>query len=399
MKEYKYIIVGGGMTGSAAVMGIRENDPEGSIAMFSKEHFGPYNRPPLTKALWKGGKIEDIMRPMEKYNVDMYLGTAIQSINPAMHMVEDENGKQYVYEKLLLATGGHPNHLRNMPDGIIYYRTLADYEKLRKLSEEKQDFCVIGAGFIGSEISAGLTMNGKNVTMIFPEIGIAGLIYPNNLSEFMSDYYQEKGVKILSGYLVQSVEKQGDRYKVSYKNVASDEVKEAAFDAVIVGVGIKPNIYLAEDAGLAVDNGIIVDEFLQTDNPDIFAAGDVANFLNPSLHKRTRVEHEDNANAMGKLAGKNMSGEAQAYTHFPFFYSDEFDMGYEAVGELNKKKFDIFEDWIEPYKKGAVIYLDDGKIKGVIFWNLWGKVDQGRAVIAGGKTYTQAELKGLFTSD
>jgi 3-phenylpropionate/trans-cinnamate dioxygenase ferredoxin reductase subunit len=398
MKEYKYIIVGGGMTGSAAVMGIRENDPEGSIAMFSKDRFEPYNRPPLTKALWKGGKVDDIMRPMEKYNIDLYLETSIKSLKSEMRIVEDKNGERYTYEKLLLATGGHPNRLPDMPEGIIYYRTLADYEKLHALAEEKQDFGVIGAGFIGSEIAAGLTMNGKNVTMIFPEIGIAGLIFPDDLSKFMSDYYREKGVKIQNGYLVQSVEKQGDRYKISAKNVDTDEIKESTFDAVIIGVGIRPNIYLAEEAGLAVDNGIIVDEFLQTDNPDIFAAGDVANFFNPSLGKRTRVEHEDNANNMGERAGKNMSGEAQPYNHFPFFYSDEFDMGYEAVGELNKK-YEIFEDWIDPYKKGAVIYLEDGKVRGAIFWNLWGKVDQGRKVIAEGKTYTQDELKGLFTAD
>ncbi len=398
MKEYKYIIIGGGMTGSAAVMGIRENDSDGSIAMFSKEQFGPYNRPPLTKALWKGGKIEDIMRPMDKYNIDLYLQTSIKSLNPDMHVIEDENGESYVYEKLLLATGGHSNHLRNMPDGIIYYRTLADYEKLRKLSEEKQDFCVIGAGFIGSEISAGLTMNGKNVTMIFPEIGIAGLIYPDDLSKFMNKYYEDKGVNILTGYLVQSVEKEEDRFKVSYKNVDNDDIKEASFDAVIVGIGIKPNVILAEDAGLSIDNGIIVNEFLQTDDPDIYAAGDVANFFNPSLKKRTRVEHEDNANKMGMRAGKNMSGEAMPYTHFPFFYSDEFDMGYEAVGEL-KKSDDIYEDWIDPYHKGAVIYLLEGKIKGVIFWNLWGKVDLGREVIAAGKTYSHSELKGLFTAE
>jgi 3-phenylpropionate/trans-cinnamate dioxygenase ferredoxin reductase component len=398
MKEYKYIIIGGGMTGSSAVMGIRENDHDGSIAMFSKEQFEPYNRPPLTKGLWKGGKVADIMRPMKKYNVDLYLGTTIKTLKPEMHVVEDDKGESYVYEKLLLATGGHSNHLRNMPDGIIYYRTLADFEKLHKLSEEKQDFCVIGAGFIGSEITAALTMNGKNVTMIFPEIGIAGLIFPDDLSKFMTKYYEEKGVKILTGYLVQNVEKQGDRYIVSYKNVDTGDVKEGSFDAVIVGVGIKPNVYLAEDAGLSVDNGIVVNEFLQTDDPDVYAAGDVANFFNTSLKERTRVEHEDNANKMGMLVGKNMSGDALPYTHFPFFYSDLFDMGYEAVGELNKHA-EIFEDWIDPYQKGAVIYLVEGKVKGAIFWNLWGKVDQGREMIDSDKVYSQSELKGLFTSD
>jgi NADPH-dependent 2,4-dienoyl-CoA reductase/sulfur reductase-like enzyme len=234
--------------------------------------------------------------------------------------------------------------------------------------------------------------------MIFPEVGISGLAFPDDLSEYMNDYYREKGVTVLSGFLADKVTKDGDTYKVTYKSINSDEPAEAEFDAVIVGVGIQPNIYLAEEAGLSVDNGIIVNEYLQTDDPDIFAAGDVANFFNPALGERVRVEHEDNANTMGMLAGKNMSGDKAPYEHFPFFYSDLFEMGYEAVGELNKKESQIVEDWIEPYKKGAVIYLVAGKVKGVIFWNLWDKVPQGREVIAEGKPFAEEDLMGLFTT-
>ncbi|MCB2202953.1 NAD(P)/FAD-dependent oxidoreductase [bacterium] len=398
MEKYKYIIIGGGMTGSSAVMGIRKNDPDGSIAMFSKDIYGPYNRPPLTKGLWSNGDIENIVRPMDKYDVDLYLDTAVKAIDRDKKEIETRLGERFGYDKLLIASGGHPRHLPDMPDGVIYYRTRSDYEHVRALAEKKQRFSVIGAGFIGSEITAALTNQGKDVTMIFPEVGISGLAFPDDLSEYMNGYYREKGVTVLAGNLAENVSKDGETFKITYKDTENDQVSEAIFDAVIIGVGIKPNVFLAEEAGLSVGDGIIVNDYLQTDDPDIFAAGDVANFFNPGLDERVRVEHEDNANSMGMLAGKNMSGEMSPYEHFPFFYSDLFDMGYEAVGQLRKKDYDIVEDWIDPNKKGAIIYLDSGKVRGVIFWNLWDKVPQGREVIAEGKTYSKDDLIGLFTS-
>jgi 3-phenylpropionate/trans-cinnamate dioxygenase ferredoxin reductase component len=234
--------------------------------------------------------------------------------------------------------------------------------------------------------------------MIFPEAGISGVRFPDDLAQFLNTYYREQGVKVLNGYLVESISKADEGYEVNYKHVDQDEVKQETFDGVIVGIGIKPNVYLAEAAGLEVDDGIVVNETLQTSNPDIFAAGDVAFFLNPGLGKRVRVEHEDNANRMGAAAGNNMSAEMKIYDHFPFFYSDLFDLGYEAVGEMNKD-FEIFEDWVDEFKKGAIYYLDNGKIRGLIFWNLWGQVDKGSKLISEGKTYQKSDLQGMFTKD
>jgi len=398
MKKYQYIIIGGGMTGSSAVMGIREIDQTGTIAMFSRDHYGPYNRPPLSKSLWGKGKVEDIFRPMDKYNLDLFLEDKIAALNPREKWVESQGGERYGYDKLLLATGGHPIQLKNLPEDVIYFRTLSDYEKLRKAAESRQDFCVIGAGFIGSEIAAALNKQGKSVTMIFPESGIAGRIFPDDLSLHMNQYYQSKGVKVLAGNLVNTVEKQGEKFSVQFTDQKTGEASKAEFDGVVVGVGIRPNIYLAEEAGLTVDNGIMVNDYLQTSDPDIYAAGDVANFYNPALGKRTRVEHEDNANTMGMAAGRNMAGAKQPYTHFPFFYSDLFDLGYEALGELHKDA-KIVEDWIEPFEKGAVIYLEEDKVRGAIFWNLWGKIDLGREVIAEGESYPGDAIKGVFTQD
>lgn len=396
MKNYQYLIIGGGMTGSAAAMGIREEDKSGSIAIFSKEKFGPYNRPPLSKGLWDGKEIDNIVRPMDKYDLDLFLETGISEIVPSENVVITETGEKFGYEKLLIATGGHPIHLPDTPEGVIFYRTRADYHTLREMAENYNNFCVIGGGFIGSEIAAALTKNGNQVTMIFPEIGVSGLVFPDALSEFLNSTYEEKGVRVQAGFLVEGIEKTNDGYLVRYKNVDTEESTEETFDGVIVGIGIKPNVDLAKEAGIAVDDGILVNENLQTKYPNIFAAGDVARFFNPHLNTRVRVEHEDNANSMGTRAGKNMAGNMTAYDHFPFFYSDLFDLGYEAVGELNKE-YDMFVDWVEEFKKGTIFYLHEGKIRGLMFWNLWGNVDKGRQVISEGQTYDPSDLEGMFT--
>jgi len=396
MKSYKYIIVGGGMAGSAAVQGIRGNDPQGTIAMFSEEKYGPYNRPPLTKSLWDNQKIDDIMRPLAKFNIDLFLESLVTQINVEEKWVSTKGEEKFNFQKLLLATGGKPVHFPHSPEGVIHYRTRADFEMLKAMTDSKDRFCVIGGGFIGSEITAALSKIGKDVTMIFPEQGISASLLPKELTEFLNEYYAEKGVKVLSGYLVEEIIKTGDNYEVHYKKLASEEIISQTFDGVVVGIGIKPNLDLAANAGLKVSDGILVNELLQTNDPNIFAAGDVSNFFNFGLGKRVRVEHEDNANAMGLIAGQNMSGEPKKYDHFPFFYSDLFDLGYEAVGEINPN-LQTYSDWIDPFRKGTIYYLEDGKIRGLIFWNLWGKIDEGRKVISSGQTYHPSELAGFFS--
>jgi 3-phenylpropionate/trans-cinnamate dioxygenase ferredoxin reductase component len=396
MKNYRYIIIGGGMTGSSAAMGIRKNDQDGAIAMFSEEKFGPYNRPALSKGLWEGKEIKDFVRPMDEYDVDLFLETEVVKIIPDKKIIITANGEQFKYQKLLLATGGRPIQLPDCPEGVIFYRTRADYHKLNTLVKSKNNFCVVGGGFIGSEISAALTKNNKQVTMIFPEAGISGARFPNDLAEFLNDYYREKGTTVLPGNMVKSIAKKEDQYLVQYQGLGSETVSEATFDGVIVGIGIKPNIDLAGDAGIILHDGIMVNEYLQTNQTDIFAAGDVTNFYHLGLGKRVRVEHEDNANKMGMAAGLNMSGEMEKYDNFPFFYSDLFDLGYEALGELNKD-YEIYSDWINPYKKGTLFYLKQNKIRGLVFWNLWGKVEKGQEVISKGMTFNKDDLAGFFT--
>jgi NADPH-dependent 2,4-dienoyl-CoA reductase/sulfur reductase-like enzyme len=178
--------------------------------------------------------------------------------------------------------------------------------------------------------------------------------------------------------------------KVIVKTTSGQEIP---VDVVVVGLGIQPNVALAEQAGVRVDNGILVDELLRTSIPDVFAAGDVANFFNPALGTRMRVEHEDNATTMGAAAGRAMARQGAPYTHLPFFYSDSFAQGYEAVGELDPR-LETVTDWKEPFREGVVYYLKDGRVRGVLLWNTWGQVDAARALIAEPGPFRTENLKG-----
>lgn len=391
MKSYKYIIIGGGMTGDSAVKGIREIDKDGSIAVFSRESYKPYNRPPLTKDLWKGKGVESIFRGTEDHNAEFFLNTNIISIDTNKNELLDDTGTSYKYEKLLLATGGEPIKLPNGNSKILYYRKLEDFKKLKTLTESHNEFSIIGGGFIGTEIAAALAMNGKHVTMVFPEKLLGERVYSKELAEYITSFYRTKGVIIAAGEKVKNTEEQEGKMTINTESGVSIQS-----DTIIAGIGIRPSVQLAENAGIETGNGVVVDEFLRTSFPNIFAAGDIANFYNPHLGKRVRIEHADNADKMGKHAGRSMAGELEKFLYLPFFYSDMFELGYEAIGELDSRH-ETVSDWKEPNRKGVVYYLDKAKIRGVLLLDTWGKVNEARELIGSGKSFTQSELKGLIS--
>jgi len=393
MPDYRYLIIGGGMTADAAAGGIREVDPAGTIGLIGAEPDPPYNRPPLTKGLWKGDELESIWRHTTDEGVARHLGRRIRSLDPANKRAVDDQGTSYTYGRCLLATGGTPRTLPFGGDRVIYYRTLETYRRLRSLTDQHQRFAVIGGGFIGSEIAAALAMNDKQVTILFPEAGLCARVFPADLVQSLNEYYREKGVEVLTGASVVGIEERGERMAVQARPGADAATKEYVVDGVVAGLGIRPNVELGQAAGLAVDNGILVDELLRTSDPNVYAAGDVAAFVNPTLGKRMRVEHEDNANTMGMHAGHTMAGRADPYDYLPSFYSDLFDLGYEAVGELDAR-LETVADWKEPFREGVVYYLRDGRVRGVLLWNVWEQVDAARRLIAEPGPFRAADLKG-----
>ena len=388
MTDYRYLIIGGGMTAAAAADGIREVDSTGTIGLISAEPDSPYNRPPLSKALWKGEPLETIWRKTENKRVEMHLCRIVKEIVPTQKRVVDDEEKVFTYEKLLLATGGKPRRLPFGDGQIIYFRTLSDYRRLRALTETVRRFAVIGGGFIGSEIAAALALNGKEVVMIFPGKDIGDRLFPRALAEFVSSFYRNKGVELLAGEKIIGLEARGNQ-----RVLKTSTDREIVADCVVAGVGIEPNVELAQSVGLKMENGIVVDEFLRTSHPDIYAAGDVAAFYSPALGKRIRVEHEDNANSMGRLAGRNMAGKSEPYDHLPFFYSDMFDLGYEAVGEVDSR-LETFADWKRPNEEGVIYYLESGRVRGVLLWNVWEQVEAARQLIAEPGPFKVEDLEG-----
>jgi NADPH-dependent 2,4-dienoyl-CoA reductase/sulfur reductase-like enzyme len=244
------LIIGGGMTADAAVAGIRQVDPNGTIGLISAEGHPPYNRPPLSKGLWKGKPLEKIYRQASREGVDLHLGRRIQAISPETHQAMDDLGETITYEKLLLATGGSPRRLPFGGDQIIYFRTLDDFFHLQQLVEQGRQFGVIGGGFIGSEIAAILAEKGQPVTMLFQEENISARLFPTDLARFVSDYYRERKVEVLPGEMVSGIEKQGAEMVIRTQSGV-----EIRVDSIIAGLGIKPDTVLAEAAGIKVADG------------------------------------------------------------------------------------------------------------------------------------------------
>lgn len=380
------------MTADAACRGIRDHDAEGAIGLVGEENAEPYARPPLSKALWKGKPEDSIWRGTPELGVDFHLGRRIVSLELAAHTATDDTGAQHSYERLLLATGGVPRELPGGSDGVIYYRTLETYRRLHSLAGDGVRVAVIGGGFIGSEIAAALAMNGCAVTIVFPDAGIGSRLFPAGLATFVNDYYREQRVEVRPEQKVESVTREGDLFQVATETGSVIET-----DVVVAGLGIVPRTDLAEQSGLPVDDGIVVDEYGRIDGRgDVFAAGDVARFPVPALGGSRRVEHEDHANTHGRCVGANMAGAGEPYDHLPFFYSDLFDLGYEAVGDVDSR-LDSIGEWAEPNRKGVVCYVDgDGSARGFLLWDVWGKVDAARELIRADEPIQASAVRGLI---
>jgi NADPH-dependent 2,4-dienoyl-CoA reductase/sulfur reductase-like enzyme len=374
---YDYLIIGAGMTADSAAKAIRKADAEASIGMVGNERQAPYERPPLTKALWKGDKpVDSIDLGTDRSGAVLHLQRRIETLDRDDRSARDDQGDIYRYRRLLLATGATPRKLPFDGERVINYRTLDDYLALRRYAVPGAKIAVVGGGFIGSEIAASLSGVGCQVTMLYPGASLGAGRFPAALAKFVDGYYRERGVVLTPGIKVVDGKADADGVEVALSDGTTCRA-----DAVVAGLGVTPNTALAEHAGLRVDNGIIVDEHLRSSDTDIFAAGDVANFHNAALDLRQRVEHENAAISMGGHAGRAMTGSSEPYTLMPYFYSDLFDLGYEAVGLLDDR-LDVVENWTVPYREGVVYYIDNGRVRGVLLWNVWGQVDAARELIA-----------------
>jgi len=377
MSSYDYLIVGAGVAAASAVKSIRDADSDATIAVFGEEKDAPMYRPDLSKALWLDSdkSLQDSALLPEAEGLELHTETEVTAIRPDDHEVELADGASVGYGKLLLATGAQPRTLGvEAGERVIFFRSAADYRQLRSLTEGEAHVAVVGGGYIGSEIAAALSQNDVKVTMVLPEDLVQEAMFPRGLAERVTTALADHGVEIVHGKL-DEITTTDDGVRVSLEG--GDEITA---DAAVVGVGVEPRTKLAEDAGLEVENGIVVDESLRTSAKDVYAAGDVASYPDVRLGRR-RVEHVDNAEKMGSAAGRSMAGEKTTYDTTPMFFSDLYDDGYEAIGVLSSK-LETVEDFADDeYGKGVVYYVDEGRVRGVLLWNVWDSVDKARELI------------------
>lgn len=392
-EHYPYVIVGGGLAGASAIEGIRAHDRDGRILLISRENISPYNRPPLTKELWFGKTTLDKIPVYgdefyTEQKVDLILRREITELEASSHTLWDDHDATVTYDKLLLATGGKPRLLDAEGEerqGVHYYRLLEDYLYLAEHVKHLQHVLVLGGGFIGLELAAALRHVGMEVTLAYGDEYPLARILPRDLGLFVAEYYRGQGVDTISGERVATIQ---EGHGIVHARTHSGNT--ISTQLVVAGLGILPSVALAEANGLEVGNGIAVDEFARTTDPNIFAAGDVAEFPYLALGIRTRIEHWDHAIQHGKRAGENMAGANLPYDHLPMFFSDFFDLSWEAVGETDSS-LRVDSVWTTPMREGVLFYLRDDVVRGALMWNRPGLVDWARDLIRAAKPMTHEE--------
>ncbi|MCW2598400.1 MAG: FAD-dependent pyridine nucleotide-disulfide oxidoreductase [Frankiales bacterium] len=334
--ERTFLIVGASLAGAKAAETLRADGFDGRVVLIGAESERPYERPPLSKDYLAGTSEKDKVYVhaaswYAEHEVELRLDTRATALDTAGHTVSLQGGESLSYTKVLLTTGSTPRRLDvpgNDLDGIFTLRTVGDSEAIRAAISRGGPVVVIGGGWIGLETAAAARGYGADVTIIEPRPTPLHAVLGPEMGEVFAQLHRDHGVDLRVNTGVREIRGSGRRAV----GVVTDSGEEVAADTVIVGVGIQPNVELAEHARLTVDNGIVVDAHLQTSDPDVYAAGDVANFHHPLLDRRIRVEHWANALHGGPAAARAMLGTGQPYDRVPYFYSDQYDLGMEYSG-------------------------------------------------------------------
>ncbi|QIK83486.1 NAD(P)/FAD-dependent oxidoreductase [Sanguibacter sp. HDW7] len=407
MESFDHVIVGAGVAADAAARGIREVDPDATILVLGPEPDEPYDRPPLTKDLWRPDPPASIdLGTAAATGVTVRTGRAVTALDTAARTVTTDDGTTIGYERLVLATGGTPRTLTPEPvAGVGTFRSLEDYRRVRVLADAGNHVVVVGGGFVGLELACGLAGSAARVTLVITQDRPAEHLVPQVLVDRLEEGLRSRGVEILTHRRAVTAEPGAPG---TGPVLVLDDSSWVESDAIVVGLGVVPADGLARDAGLDVDGGIVVDETLRTSDPYVRAAGDVARYPDPVLGL-VRIEHVDNAHATGRSAGRANAAErlgqpAEPHTHTPFFYSDWFDDGWEAVGTLDMR-LTVVEDWAPgtPGAAGVVYHVsDDGALRGVMLWNVWDRAARATELLAElgspGSVPDPAALRGRITT-
>jgi 3-phenylpropionate/trans-cinnamate dioxygenase ferredoxin reductase component len=383
VSEQTYVIVGASLTGARAAEALRSAGFDGRVVLVGSEPERPYERPPLSKDYLRGEAEREVVyvHPADYYDehaIELRLRTRAESLDLAASEVVLDGGERLRYDRLLLATGAEPVRL-SIPGSdlarVHYLRTVDDCDVLREELGRGGKLVVIGAGWIGCEVAASARQLGLEVTVVAPgRVPLERVLGPE-LGAFYGELHREHGVELVMGTSVDAFEGTG-----TVEAVRTKEGRRIDCSAVLVGVGVTPRTGLAEAAGLAIDNGILVDELLQTATPGVFAAGDVANAFHPVYRRRLRVEHWANAREQGPVAGRNMFGAGAAYDRVPYFFSDQYDVGMEYAGYVR--------EWDEVVIRGdadgrefIAFWLQDGRVAAGMNVNVWDVNEQIQALV------------------
>jgi 3-phenylpropionate/trans-cinnamate dioxygenase ferredoxin reductase subunit len=366
-------IIGAGLAGTKAAEALRKDGYDGRIAMFGDEPRLPYLRPPLSKDYLRGESELDtvFVHPQAWYDeqrIDLHQSTRVQAIEPTANQLLLEDGSRVAFDRLLLATGASSRRLDipgNDLAGVHYLRTLADADAIRSAALGAHRAVVVGGGWIGAEVTASFRQLGLPVAMIAEESVPLERVLGAEVGGVYREIHAEHEVELVMNQRVAAF-----RGQTAVEAVETADGTRIEGDLVVVGIGAEPLISLAENAGLEVGNGIIVNERLETSAPGIYAAGDVAAAWHPLLHARLRVEHWDNARRQGRTAARNMLGHAEAYARIPYFYSDQYDLGMEYAGYAPGWDRVVFRG--EPASRAFVAFwLLDGRVVAGMNANVW----------------------------
>ena len=396
--EPAYVIVGASLAGAKAAETLREEGFSGAVILIGAEDLRPYERPPLSKGYLLGKDDADSVFVHEpgwyaEHDVDLRLGVTVTAIDTAARQVEVAGGDPVAFGKLLITTGSSPRRLR-VPgadlDGVLYLRTRPDSDRLRASLAAGGRVVIAGSGWIGLETAAAAREYGCDVTIVEPESGALLRSVGPELGEVFADLHRSHGVEFRFGEGLAELRGSGGR--VTSAVTSADA--ELPADLVIIGIGAAPNDAIAAAAGLEVDNGILVDEALRSSHPDIFAAGDVANWFNPLIGRRIRVEHWANALAGGPVAARSMLGQQVSYDWVPYFFSDQYDLGMETAGVPEPGHYDQVVYRGDPQTLEFIAFwLSDGAVVAGMNVNVWDVNDDIQALIRAGTSVDVSRLE------
>ncbi|HEX2177869.1 MAG TPA: FAD-dependent oxidoreductase [Nocardioidaceae bacterium] len=386
MSEERFVIIGASLAGAKAAETLRAEGYSGSVVMIGAEHHLPYDRPPLSKGALKGSDSYDsaTLFPEQWYadhDIELRLGRPAWRLDLSAHNVYVHNQDKLQYDRLLLATGSSVRTL-NVPgadvEGVHYLRTMEDSQRLRKRLVDRPDVVVVGAGWIGLEVAAAAREYGASVTVLEPQATPLYAALGPEVGQVYADLHVSHGVDLRLGESVQQI-LAGDGH-VSGVVTGLGETLPAGL--VVAGVGVVPNTDLAEGAGLEVDNGVLCDQSLRTSDPDVFAAGDIANSFNPLLGGRVRVEHWANALNGGVAAAQAMLGQEVVYDRIPYFYSDQYDTGMEFAGHLPRgvETTVVLRGDVAGHEFMA-FWLDDDRVLAGMHINVWDSIEEVKDLI------------------